>query len=98
MAMSRRRAFNQLKQTGTKIASFEQWVNENLKIKTRGRKTLVAGSERDYKAQQIEAGGPFLRLPLGALKIEKGQTLSVVFKKDQIIVQRKHEISTRKVR
>ena len=39
----------------------------------RGRTNPVVGESRTYKAQKLEKGDCFLRLPLGALNVEKGQ-------------------------
>lgn len=88
------KALEGLKKTDTEVASFEQWVVENLKTKPRGRAAPPAGSERVYKAQQINRTGPFLRLPLNSLNVEKGQLASVIFEKDQIIVQKKRDTAT----
>lgn len=42
---------------------------------TRGRAPLEVGESREYKVQQIKDGDPFLRLPVGLLKVEKGATV-----------------------
>ena len=92
-----RRAFEGLKETGTEVASLEQWILENFKTKIRGRAAPLIGSKGVYKAQRINTGGSFLRLPLNSLQIEKGQFVSVLFEKDQIIVQKKISITTTKI-
>lgn len=84
-----RRAVSALKSVGKVESSLETWVSENLHIGSRGRAAPKIGQERVYRAQQINESGPFLRLPLGALKATKGDTLSVVFEKDRIIVKRR---------
>lgn len=83
-----RRAFSNLKEGGREVATLEKWIRENLGTGIRGRTAPSAGQERIYRAQQIKTSGPFLRLPLGALKIDKGEVVSVIFQKDQIIVKK----------
>jgi hypothetical protein len=56
-------------------------VSENLRVGSRGRAAPKIGQERVYRAQQINESGPFLRLPLGALRALKGDALSVSLKK-----------------
>ncbi len=83
-----RRALTNLKETGREVAGLEAWIRENLGNGVRGRTAPSAGQERIYRAQQIKTSGPFLRLPLAALKIDKGEVVSVSFQKDQIIVKK----------
>lgn len=84
-----KKACASLKQMGTPMSSFEQWMQENVKVNVRGRSTPKTGSERTYRAQKIKTGGSFLRLPLASLEIEKGQVLSVSFEKNRIVIQKK---------
>jgi hypothetical protein len=84
-----RRAVSALKSVGKVESSLETWVSENLHVGSRGRAAPKIGQERVYRAQQINESGPFLRLPLGALKALKGDALSVVFEKDRIVVKRR---------
>ena len=84
-----RRAVVALRSIGKTDSMLESWVNENLRVGTRGRAAPKAGQERIYRAQQINESGPFLRLPLGALRAAKGETLAVSFEKDRIIVTKK---------
>ena len=88
-----RRALQNLKTTGLEAGSFEQWILENLGGGTRGRRAPMPEQERTYRVQQIKKSGPFLRLPLGALQVEKGEVLSVNFQNDQIVVK-KSKLST----
>ena len=83
-----RRALQNLKETGLEAGSFEQWVLKNLGGGTRGRPAPKPEQERTYRVQQIKKSGPFLRLPLGALQVEKGEVLSVNFQNDQIVVRK----------
>jgi len=84
-----KKACESLKNLGTPISSFEQWIEENISVNPRGRSVPKVGSERTYRAQKIKIGGPFLRLPLSSLQIEKGQALSVSFEKNKIVIQKK---------
>lgn len=55
----------------------------------RGRPSPQAGDNRDYKAQKIGTHEPFLRLPLGALGVKKGQVVTVRFSEDRLTVLKK---------
>ena len=83
-----RRALTNLKDSGREVAGLESWIRENLGTGVRGRTAPTPGQERIYRAQQIKTSGPFLRLPLAALKIDKGEVVSVSFQKGQIIVKK----------
>jgi hypothetical protein len=83
-----RRALVHLRSGGREVSQFESWVNDNLIIGIRGRAAPKAGQERVYRAQQIKTSGPFLRLPLAALKVLKGDDVQVSFEQEQIIVKR----------
>ncbi|MBH1989051.1 MAG: hypothetical protein I8H75_04800 [Myxococcaceae bacterium] len=72
------------------LDSFERWVVQNLPTH-RGRATPKEGSRRIYRAQRVHNSGPFLRLPLNSLKIEKGELISVKFEKNQIVVQKEQQ-------
>src|SRR5688572_21559503 len=84
-----RRAVVALKNVGKMGSSLENWVSENLRVGSRGRAAPKIGQERVYRAQQINESGPFLRLPLGALRAVKGDTLCVLFENDCIVVKKK---------
>ncbi|MCA9508416.1 MAG: hypothetical protein KC505_08350 [Myxococcales bacterium] len=84
-----RRAVGALRSVGKVESTLENWVNENLRVGSRGRAAPKIGQERVYRAQQINESGPFLRLPLGALKALKGDALSVSFEKDCITVSKR---------
>lgn len=85
-----RRAFDALQQTNSEVTSFKKWIHENFKSGPRGRATPGSGQERSYRAQEVHKGKPFLRLPLNALQIQKGQIISVTFGKDKIVVMPSH--------
>lgn len=53
----------------------------------RGRRSPEAGDKRVYKAQQIEEGALFIRLPVDMLVDEKGGTVSVAFEDGVITVK-----------
>lgn len=53
----------------------------------RGRRSPEAGDKRVYKAQQIDDGALFIRLPVDTLVDEKGGTVSVSFEDGVITVK-----------
>lgn len=83
-----RRALRELKASGRDTASLERWVVERFGSTGRGRAAPITGETRSYKAQQINTGGPFLRLPLDVLGVEKGGAVRVTFTEDHIVVSR----------
>ncbi len=83
-----RRALNQLKSNGSTVDSFEKWFGENFGAGARGRAAPQIGQERVYRAQQVRTSGTFLRLPLAALAISKGDVVTVRFERDRIVVKR----------
>lgn len=83
-----RRALNNLRHGGREVTLLEKWIQDNLGVGVRGRAAPQAGQERVYRAQQIKSSGPFLRLPLSALSVNKGETVSVRFEKDRIVVKK----------
>lgn len=86
--ISIKKAFNDLKENGRNVAALEKWIHEHLSTGVRGRKAPQTGQERTYRVQQIKDNAPFLRLPLEALHVDKGQLLSVFFKKNQIVIRK----------
>jgi len=48
----------------------------------RGRSAPVLGETRDYKVQQVKDGGPFGRIPMDTLGLEKGGACSTQFLED----------------
>lgn len=83
-----RRALHQLKSNGSPVDTLEKWFQENFGAGARGRAAPQAGQERIYRAQQIKTSGTFLRLPLTALAIGKGEVVTVRFEKDRIVVKK----------
>jgi len=83
-----RRALAQLRSGGREVNTLEKWIQDNLGIGVRGRAAPQAGQERVYRAQQIKTSGPFLRLPLGALSVNKGEVVSVKFERGRIVVKK----------
>jgi len=81
-----RRAVKQLQETKEDTSELERWVAENIGAIGRGRSAPQQGETRTYKAQQINNGGPFLRLPLDSLGVKKGAVVRVKFDEDQIVV------------
>lgn len=83
-----RRALSHLRTGGREVTTLERWIQDNLGIGVRGRAAPQAGQERIYRAQQIKTSGPFLRLPLSALEVNKGESVTVCFEKDRIVVKK----------
>jgi hypothetical protein len=83
-----RRALHNLKTNGSPVEPFEKWFHNNFGAGIRGRAAPQAGQERIYRAQQIKTSGTFLRLPLTALSINKGDVVTVRFERDRIIVKK----------
>jgi hypothetical protein len=83
-----RRALRELKSSGRDTSHLERWVVERFGSTGRGRAAPIIGETRTYKAQQINTGGPFLRLPLDVLGIEKGSTVRVTFGDNAITVSK----------
>ena len=81
-----RRALKKFHETGTVPAEFERWVAERVGPIGRGRSAPTIGETRSYKVQQIKNAGPFLRLPLDSLHIDKGAVVRVRFEDDRIVV------------
>ena len=55
----------------------------------RGRKGATTGESRDYSVQEVGETGAFVRLPVGLLGLCKGDTVTVHFEEDRIVVTRK---------
>ena len=53
----------------------------------RGRGIPVEGATRSYKAQQLKDSDPFIRLPVSALSVGKGQAVTVAFRSGVIEVR-----------
>lgn len=53
----------------------------------RGRRSPSSGETRTYKAQQIDDGSLFIRLPVNSLVKNKGQAVTVSFTVDRINVK-----------
>ena len=84
-----RRALVDLKAGGRDVNELESWVVNHIGAPGRGRSAPVVGEKRAYKAQQVKTGGPFLRLPLDVLGVEKGTVVDVTFDEDKIVVSRR---------
>lgn len=83
-----RKALHQLKHNGSAVEPLEHWFRNNFGLGLRGRAAPRPGQERVYRAQKIKTTGTFLRLPLSALSIDKGESVSVTFEKDRIVIKR----------
>lgn len=69
-----------------KADMLRKFVENNFPETIRGRLPPVDGDEREYKAQQVKNGAPFLRLPLDVINVKKGQIARVRFTADKIEV------------
>jgi hypothetical protein len=83
-----RKAVDALREAGAASGPLDQFVSTHLGTGRRGRAAPQVGSERTYRAQQLEQGSPFLRLPLDALNIRKGASVTVRFERDRIIISK----------
>ena len=81
-----RHALSDLKRQGRAVDALESYVAERHATKARGRAMPGTGEERRYRAQQIEGGGVFLRLPLTPLGVKKSGSVRVRFDADRILV------------
>jgi hypothetical protein len=53
----------------------------------RGRPAVAIGQTRTYRVQEVGDTGAFIRLPVGLLGLEKGQTATVSFENGKITVR-----------
>ena len=81
-----RRALTTLKSAGREVKELEDWVIRHIGAPGRGRSAPIVGECRAYKAQQVKNGGPFLRLPLDVLGVQKGSVVTVTFDNGKIVV------------
>jgi hypothetical protein len=82
-----RKALDALRQQGAAAATLDDFVKTHLgQGRRRGRSAPLAGTDRTYRAQKLETGSPFVRLPLEALGVKKGGLVTVRFERDRIIV------------
>ncbi len=84
-----RKALEALRLQGAAAATLDDFVKSQLgSTGRRGRSAPLVGSDRTYRAQKLETGSPFVRLPLDALGIKKGGLVTVRFERDRIIVSK----------
>lgn len=82
-----RKALDALRQQGAAAATLDDFVKSHLgQGGRRGRTAPLIGTDRTYRAQKLETGSPFVRLPLEALGVKKGGLVTVRFERDRIIV------------
>jgi hypothetical protein len=81
-----RKALDALQGAGASSAALEDFVKTHIGQGRRGRSAPLVGAERNYRAQKLESGSAFLRLPLEALGVKKGGLVSVRFERDRIVV------------
>jgi hypothetical protein len=82
-----RKALEALRQQGAAAATLDDFVKSHLgQGGRRGRTAPLVGTDRTYRAQKLETGSPFVRLPLEALGVKKGGLVTVRFERDRIVV------------
>lgn len=81
-----RKALDALRQQGAAAANLDDFVKTHIGEGRRGRSAPLVGSDRTYRAQKLNTGSPFLRLPLEALGVKKGGLVTVRFERDRIVV------------
>ncbi len=84
-----RKALKKLQESGQDVKALEEWVIEQFGASVRGRSSPMAGETRTYRAQQVTGSGPFLRLPLDVLGIQKGELVRVKFGETEVTVSKK---------
>lgn len=72
--------------TGDNVAALTSWVDEITVSGDRGRKPLLAGDSRAYKAQQLKEGGTFLRVPLSPIGVLKGGDVQITVSADGLSI------------
>lgn len=80
------RAAKELKEQGRNVDALEVAIGKD--VRGRGRTLPAVGEERQYKGQQIDDGGVWVRLPLNTLGIKKADLVHVRFEGDRIVVSR----------
>lgn len=83
-----RKALDALRHAGAPTAALDDFIKTHIGQGRRGRAAPLVGTERSYRAQKIEGGSPFLRLPLEALGVKKGGLVTVRFERDRIVVSK----------
>jgi hypothetical protein len=87
-ATLRRAADNFVETKAAGVQSFLDFVEAKLGTPgRRGRKPAEAGDVREYRTQQVEDGGIFIRLPVNSLVNAKGAVVKVTFEADRIVVK-----------
>ena len=86
-SMLLRKAVKELKDAGKETKILEEYIELNFSKKSRGRTMPLVGQERVYRAQKLDMGGAFLRLPLSSLGTVKGGQVQVSFEQDRIVVE-----------
>jgi hypothetical protein len=83
-----RRALQAFTDAGAAAATLDDFVKTHIGQGRRGRAAPLVGAERSYRAQKLNSGSTFLRLPLEALGVQKGGLVTVRFERDRILVTR----------
>ena len=83
-----RKGLKELRKAGIKAGDLYSFMEKNNTPGLRGRTIPQLGQIRTYKAQKLNNGNTFLRLPLTSLNTDKGDHIKVLFEKNKIIVSR----------
>lgn len=83
-----RKGLKELRKAGIKASDLYSLMEENNHPGLPGRAIPQLGQIRIYKAQKLNSGSTFLRLPLTPLKTNKGDHIKVLFEKNKIIVSK----------
>ena len=87
-----RQAIKVLKDKNKNPADYEEWYKKTYPFSpSTGRTPPIDGEVRLYSAQQAKKAGPFLRLPLDLLGVEKQSKIKVTFDKNEIRVSAANE-------
>ncbi len=86
---SLRRAIKELKAANNPVVEdLENFFVSQGGTLGRGRGGPKIGDTRSYKVQQLKkGGGPFLRLPMDSLGVDKGAAVKVAFDEDTIVIK-----------
>lgn len=82
-------ALKALQTSGRDVTSLEKWVRENVGPIGSGRGSPLRGESRNYRAQQVRNGLPYVRVPVDTLEVRKGQLVTIRFDDDRIVIEKR---------
>lgn len=86
-AKSLEKAIASLNEQGADTAQLADYAAEHFPVGTRGRTAPGVGETRTYKAQQLKDNDPFLRVPVAALGLKKGESAHLSFESGRIVIE-----------